>query len=441
MIAGTTPDGWSAYDESVPNVAGLPHVVRHTDELRRRRGDPDRSALGSIREVVVVVSASRGGSSLFGQLLRRVPGLLHLRAEINPLFALAGLHDGPARRRVLEEELLLDIGRPPPAPGTDVDLERHALDLAWRLVLQWPVIAERLEVDELVHLVRGTLDGADATDAVAVHLSVLAALLARGVPVDPGYYDIPGRTLDDAFPDRRPPCGPPGPAFVEMPPFVTIDRWTPAAPAELSSMPLVLCTPRLSFRLDFLRALFPSARLRVVHLTRNPAASVNGLMDGWLHHGFYNCTVPRPLDIAGYSDRVPGGRSWWCYDIPPGWEAWTSSPLAEVNAFQWRATHEAAMGAIERAGFDHLPLQFEDVVGEPGARWQALSQLEDWLGVPAGAVTSVSGADLPVVMATQRPAPRRWAARRPVLVDVLRDAETLRVATRLGYEPDPATWR
>ncbi|MDP9071610.1 MAG: sulfotransferase [Actinomycetota bacterium] len=91
-----------------------------------------------------------------------------------------------------------------------------------------------------------------------------------------------------------------------------------AAATAAASRPLVLSTPRNAFRLAFLRSLFPAARFRVVHLTRNPAASVNGLIDGWLHHGFFNMAVDEPLAIAGYTDAFPlWGDRWWCYDFPP----------------------------------------------------------------------------------------------------------------------------
>ncbi|MBW3644267.1 MAG: sulfotransferase, partial [Actinobacteria bacterium] len=108
-----------------------------------------------------------------------------------------------------------------------------------------------------------------------------------------------------AFPDVPPAEGPPGEALVEMPPFVLVSPWRRPSPAELATLPLVLATPRNSFRLDFLRSLFPAARLRVVHLTRNPAASINGLVDGWHHRGFFNCRVGRRLAIRGYTDRYP----------------------------------------------------------------------------------------------------------------------------------------
>lgn len=112
-LGGTTTDGWSSYDAAVPHVAGLPALTERLSELRQLRSGPPGASLADVRDVIVVVSSSRGGSTLLGELLRRVPGLLHLSAESNPLFAAAGLHEGPHRRQALEAELLADIGHLP----------------------------------------------------------------------------------------------------------------------------------------------------------------------------------------------------------------------------------------------------------------------------------------------------------------------------------------
>src|ERR671933_617493 len=97
---------WSPNDASMPHTTGLSGARKRFAELRRLRGPAPADALDRVRELVVVVSSSRGGSTLFGALLRRCPGLLHLRAEINPFFALAGLDDGAGdgRTEVLAAE-------------------------------------------------------------------------------------------------------------------------------------------------------------------------------------------------------------------------------------------------------------------------------------------------------------------------------------------------
>ena len=394
-------------------------------ELRRLRGaDPER--LAAVRDVVVVASSSRGGSSMVGELLRRAPGLLHLSAEVNPLFVAAGLSPG-GERAVLEGELSADLG----VPVADPDPDDLCLQAAWRLVLQWPLAG--IDVDEARRAAAVALDRLPAFDRTAFLLELVAQLPAA----DPWYYDVPAGIVAERFPERPPPDGPPAGALVEMPPFVLPRPWRRASQDELAIGTVVLTTPRNSYRLAFLRTVFPNARLRVVHLVRNPAASVNGLVDGWLHRGFFNVQVDRPLRIAGYSDRFPWGDRWWNYDLPPDWEAVVELPLPLVCAAQWRSMHEAALRAVDGLGLDVLRLRYEDLAGPPGPRTAALEALARFLGLDPAALT---GTALPPVMATEPPRPGRWQARAEELAPVLRDPATLELAERLGYEPDPKGW-
>ena len=406
------PLPWSPYDASVPHTTGLPDVQARFATLRQLRGPAVDGALERVRELVVVVSSSRGGSTLIGALLRRVPGLLHLSAEINPLFALAGLAD-VGQTEVLAEEIALDLG----SAGDAVD----PLSVAWRLTAQWP--EEAIDPDAVVQWAR------EDPDPVAV----LRRAQDAHPTIDLRYYDLPH--------DGPPAAGPPSPKLVEMPPFVVPPPWRRATAEQLESWPVVLTTPRNSYRLAFLQQLFPNARLRLVHLTRNPAASVNGLIDGWLHHGFFNCEVGRVLSIRGYSDAFPEwGASWWNYDIPPGWMALTDRPLAEVCAAQWLSPHEAALAFMADSGVEVLRVRFEDVVGPAPRRRAALAQVGDWLGVGADAVAALAGSALPPVMATAPPAERRWRARAATLAPVLADERVADLASRLGYETDTSTW-
>jgi hypothetical protein len=439
MKTEVTADGWSAYDASVPHPTHLPDVVERSAALRRRRAAPAEVSLADVRQVVLVVSSSRGGSTLFGQVLRRVPGLLHLRAEVNPLFTLAGLHHGEDRRRILEAELLRDLGTPlPPGRVTAQERARLVLDLAWRLTMQWPGLATSMSLNELMGRVEEVVPAAGGEyRPTPVHRSLMAALRRTGAEVHAGCYDLDPSAADDP-PDS--PVGPPGEVVVEMPPFVAIDRWRLASATQVRSLPLVISTPRCSFRLGFFRDLFPAADLRVIHLTRNPAAAVNGLVDGWRHHGFFNCQVPGELAIKGYSDVVPGGTKWWCYDFPPGWEEWTSAPLEEVCAFQWRATHAAVIDGSQRLGIEPLRVRFEDVVGSTSARTDVAARLASVLGVNRGAVGAALLAEHPVVMATTPPSPARWRRRRDGLARLVSDPRVAPLARRLSYDPDPSGW-
>lgn len=153
---GPAPDG---------PVAG---VLRRLEVLRPLRGTPVPRFCTKVRDLVVVASSSRGGSSMLSELLRSSPHLLHLRGELNPLLRLVGLdhpHSGtgsdaldaahwhglpPWSRALFEAELSLDAG----SPGTGV--ENLAVDAAWRLVVQWPGLD--LDPVDLVRTAEAVLD-------------------------------------------------------------------------------------------------------------------------------------------------------------------------------------------------------------------------------------------------------------------------------------------
>ncbi len=390
--------------------------------------------LRAVREVVAVVSSSRGGSTLFGEILRRCEGLLHLRAEVNPLFVLAGLDGGSTD--VLADELAAEIGNPTPTVDQN-EVEDLALTVAWRLIAQWPELD--IDPDEARRWVHESASGWRADGGWReLHLRVLTLARRRHPGINPYYYDLPPRVVAERFPDAPLPAGPPGGQLVEMPPFVLVRPWRRPERAALASRPLVLSTPRNAFRLPFLRALFPEARLRVIHLTRNPAASVNGLIDGWHHHGFFNVAVDEPLTIGGYSDAFPdwGGR-WWCYDFPPAWRGFTGATLGEVCAEQWRSHHAAVLEFLGDApDVESRRVRFEAVVG--AGRTEVFAGLDDWLGT-GGSLAAAADRELPTVMATAPPRPGRWEARAEVLAPVLESGPVAEMTARLGYG-DPTTW-
>ena len=80
-------------------------------------------------------------------------------------------------------------------------------------------------------------------------------------------------------------------------------------------------TPSNAYRLPFIQALFPSARIRILHLVRNPAASINGLIEvgafvvfmriGFLKHWlFLNIwTEDQGMRNGGNMTWLPGGKN------------------------------------------------------------------------------------------------------------------------------------
>nr|AJF34514.1 AcmO [Streptomyces sp. JCM 9888] len=380
---------------------------------------------------------------MLAEVLRGCDRLLHLRAEINPFLRIAGLghpHSGSGsdvldagdleglgadRRSLLDGELSLEIGNP--AHRVD-DEERFGLDTAWRLTVQWPRVD--WQPQELAHLATRTLrqmrsdTGTPSWERYRALL--IAELRRRGAAVDGAFYDGASEASGG---------GAPGEVLVEEPPFVSFGPWRHASAQDLCSRPLVVKTPSNAYRMAFLRALFPNARVRVIHLTRNPAASVNGLYDGWRHGGFHAHRMSEPLDIAGYTDHRPKDRHWWKFDLPPGWSEYTAAPLPQVCAFQWHSAHEWILRELSQ-GTDHLRVRFEDLTGTPQVRTATFERITRWLDVPMStSFQRAAHGDVAPVAATVKPSPGRWRSRASLITGAL-DERIHAMARELGYGSD-----
>jgi len=412
--------------------------------------------LEDIREVVVVASSSRGGSSMFMEMLRHSEGLLHLQAEINPFLVLAERawpHNGTGSdrlgpehltsdaREILSAELGREIGRR--ARGV-LDRDRLSRDLGWRLSVQWPRLTftqaqVRVWVDAV--LAEMAWDGrSEGLDLEWLHLSLIRHIREVYPQVDPWFYDIEPQQVAEAFPDLSEPQGPPGAALVEESPFILASPWQGATPQELAEKPLVIKSPSNAYRLEFLRSLFPRARTRILHLVRNPAASINGLVDGWQFRGFHAHRLEEALNIEGYTDVRPADSHWWKYDLAPGWDRLRSRPLTDVCAHQWASAHEAILSFLDRTDCESFQLRFEDIVGLEESRVAHFRRLFEWLGVAMDPwILKTVHDGIPPVMATSRPRHRRWYERADLLGPVIAQPRIQAVAERLGYG-EPETW-
>ena len=421
-------------------------VADRLSALRERRGPDAHASCDEVRRLVVVCASSRGGSSAFGELLRAVPGVVSTSAEINPHVTIPALPDPSADLvadpspvagtgqglHVLRHELALDLGRPGAGPA-------HADHVAWRLTAQWTT--EPIDPDAVGAWVREAVAdvGRDA-GRDAIFLAVLARAARAHPTIEPLAYDLDAAAVAERFPGAVPPVGPPRPPVVEMRPFVVPRPWVPVPDADLRDRAVVLTTPRNAFRLPLLQAAFPNADVHVVHLVRNPAAAVNGLLDGWHHHGFFSTPVDVPLRMAGWTDRYPWGDRWWCYDLPPGWRELVADPLPRVCAAQWVRAHLSTIEEAARLGIPVHRVRFEDVVASRACRRGVLADLAPVLGVPVEVAVAAGEGDVPVVMPTAPPARGRWRRREAELAPVLADPEVRELARELGYHGDPTTW-
>ncbi len=441
------------------DVASRPQAVAAAQALRERllllrdlRGPAVADFTHRVRRLVVVSSSSRGGSSMLAELLRHSGSLLHLRAEFNPFLRLVGLgfpESGsgcdalderhvrdldPRARQVLDHELAMDAGVPSELVDDD---ERFVLDAAWRFAIQWPGV--NFDVATWVRTARQVLEltrrkyrwaAGELRDPARFQLELLNRLGGFEPDLSPWYYDLPEALLRGHPPAPR---GAPGDVVVEEPPFVLSQAWRRAEDRDVAHKALVIKTPSNAYRMGFLRALFPNARVQVLHLTRNPAASVNGLFDGWRHRCFHSHRMAAPLGIRGYADAFPAERRWWKFDLPPGWTDYTNAPLLDVCAYQWRSAHRAILADAAGSGADYLRIRFEDLTRDPQARVRAVGRLADWLGIPLdGPFHRVVRDGIDPVVPTAPPGPRRWLSRAEA-IDRALDADARALAEELGY--------
>src|SRR5262249_15697848 len=97
--------------------------------------------------------------------------------------------------------------------------------------------------------------------------------------------------------------------LVEVSPFIIPEPWHHATKSDLSHGIFVMKNPEDAFRIPYWTALFPKAHFVLLHLTRDPRGTINGLCDGWRDsHGFFNTLFPHPFALHGYT---PSGDKAW----------------------------------------------------------------------------------------------------------------------------------
>ena len=389
-------------------------------------------ARSELRDVVLVLGSPRGGTSAFKSVLAAHRDALAMQGEHRPLLTLQGLcwpdHGGPdectaapleeATRRAILDGMALDCGIPT-TPTTRHELERFGWHWALRFVLQWPDL--HVDAEQIVAHVCDTLSTTDMTvGAPTLTLEVVAGLRQRGLPVDPWCYDISPTAISARFPTLSPPRAPPSSTILEITPFVCPQ---PTSPRPRPG-PLVLKASSDPYRLPLLRELFRDWRQHYLHLTRNPMASINGLLDGWAHPAFWQ----HDIGVPG-----PDRSAFWKFDLVEGWPALRTRPLRQVCARQWAEPHHRILEHLtpdDRV----LRIRFEDFVAGPGPRHALFQSVAHFCALaPDDGPLDQACAAPRIVNRSVAPTQGRWKARSPSLVELLPDLTD--IATALGYPP------
>lgn len=431
--------------------------------------DPDRicfkASLSDVKNVVIISSASRSGSSLLYAILKKIPQFYSLSGESVPFYKLNGLSSDSFFSDEIPEGVKETDGYPLGMSrdflsdfsiascendifGDDRLLDQYLDDLALRFVLQWPQVNSSYDVFKSI-----------ASQAFDTHkkthqkfckeefyLELLWLLSREYKAINPYYYDLPVEMIAKKFPNLKIPTGPPNTVFmIEESPFILLSPNRKADANDLTNKTLLLKSSMDCYRMHFIRSLIPNANIKIIYLVRNPAASINGLYDGWLYRGFFSHNLKTFFDknkkslgldmlkISGYSDKYEWGKWWWNYDLPCGWQEYVHSKLEEACGFQWYSANMAIREYLNQSQKQHCLVRYENIIRSLESRKEEIGKIIDFIGIDDGVKKQLELDNLSIVQATEAPQPYRWKKRRDILLPVINNSKIDELAALFGY--------
>jgi len=277
-------------------------------------------------------------------------------------------------------------------PNEPERFSRVAID---RIRMQWPELDEtRIANSVSRHLENATKDSPGIFHAALRTVLTDAHLL---------HYD--GQSTNSG--NKKPPHGA---RIIEEPPYVKPFALKPQPLDQIGNSILLLKTPSNAYRMAFVESIFPNADFQHILLWRQPEATINGLLDGWNHQGFFSYDIsllspPTTLNIEGYKVPRTVASRYWNFDLPPGWSRYSKSPLWKICTFQWASARQAISRYLSTR--THLPIMFDDILHPERSREVAF-QLSAFLDIePLPALFE----HLPLVQTTTAPASDRWKKR------------------------------
>lgn len=386
-----------------------------------------------IQNVAVILAGSRTGSSFLYNALASQGEYICPTGEETVFYRQAGLGifkknyddslDDPKNSEILDRIfhfMMRDIGLRAPTVLNITDLFAHFWS---RLKIQWPEIDNTLEKVAFSSLEKAYSDSATPNDWASVYLRWIQLLQLQKFPVDSGFFSSNSEHPMDV-------------PLIEEPPYVTPVAHIPLHKNLAQSNTLLLKTSTNVYRLPFLKALFPNARFRWIVLQRNPAATINALMDGWLSSAFHSHDVSQELvlKIRGYSSTIPEGHRYWKFDMPPGWRAWTTAPLEDVCAFQWFSAYQHIQKFLSTTTDPYLTVSYEQLLETANVE----PQLQRILDFTSTAQKSFIDWKPQVPVATVHPPrPGKWKKRGDQILSALdRHPHILQLANTFAYNPN-----
>lgn len=164
-------------------------------------------------------------------------------------------------------------------------------------------------------------------------------------------------------------------------------------------------TPKNSLRIPFFDHIFPDARF--IFLWRDPRENISSIIEAW-RSGQWR-TYPK---LEGFDGP-------WSMLLPSGWRAMNGRPVAEIAAWQWRATNDQIVDDLSRLADDRWTvLQYDQLLRDPAG---LIGKLCEFLRMPVdSALAQRLAAPLPQSRYTlTAPAADKWRANEAQIAPVL----------------------
>jgi hypothetical protein len=169
-------------------------------------------------------------------------------------------------------------------------------------------------------------------------------------------------------------------------------------------------TPKNALRIPFFNHIFPDAQF--VFLWRDPRENISSIMEAW-RSGQWR-TYPK---LEGFDGP-------WSLLLPPGWRDMKGRSLAEIAAWQWRATNAQVIDDLEILPPERWTVvQYADLIREPAG---TVGKLYEFLGMAVDpALAKHLSEPLPPARYTlTTPAADKWRANEADIAGVLPSVQT-----------------
>ncbi len=392
-------------------ITSLEKILDNT--VKRLYIPPSGSWNERVRNVIVLLGASRSGSSLLKKVLSQHKKIAYMSGEEEPWFLLTRNTypwNGPIINKIRNKQKLLDyLHHDLGVNSNKIDKEQFAQRWRNRLLVQYPKITDT-DLQKIPNLIKEFLNNEYNKEPIRNFLDKFSG-------VELGYYDL-FRSENTLFE---------GEVVIEQPPYIIPAYTRPLSKKDCETKYFLFKSPQNSYRLDIWENLFPNANIFYIHLTRGFAQTVNGLMDGWQYpDGFHSYDIGlqgKELNISGYPDN-----RWWKFDLPPNWTEFTGSSLGEVCLNQWLQANDYILGLKS----NKLHVKFEDFLSNPN---EEVEKACKYIGI-----SPVRVGNLPHIMITKDPKPYRWHKRGDYLLSMAGNELVQEMMGRLGYTMNPKEW-